>query len=154
MFMSFQSGCQGTWVPIKICAVSVCSCACICACEHQHLQCFPACLEGIEFTMWCCIYFLRGQKQMVHLLPHGLFLFRRVVSSLADSAARCCCEAGILEESSQRTSKSRSQHLFLEEALHDAIRRLLVTGLLRCLGRHLGTVHTYTLRMNLLWLTC
>lgn len=102
MFMSFQCGCQRTWVQVKICAVSVCvcSCACICASERQHLQCFPTRLEGIEFTMWRCIYFLRGHKQMVRLLPHGLFFFRCVVSSLADSTARCYCEAGILEESS------------------------------------------------------
>lgn len=55
--------------------VHVCSSACTCVCEHQHLQCFPTDLEGIEFTICGAAFtFLGRHKQAVHLLPHGLFL--------------------------------------------------------------------------------
>lgn len=72
-------------------------CACIRTCEHQHLQCFPADLEGIKFAIGGAMFtFLRRYKREGLLLPGGLFLFRRVVSFLAASTARCCCETGAL----------------------------------------------------------
>lgn len=115
---------------------SVCACSWVCihTCEHQY-HCFPTDLEGI-YSMWGCICILLKIQTNTAFASSCIFLVQAWCEFFLLPAQRDAAVKQALLE----TSKPRSQCLVLEEALHGAISRFLVTGAWHCLERHLCKV--------------